>query len=48
MIGIITLMSTILMIFIHNGFEKIRIELKYRNRLLEEQNNILENKTGNI
>lgn len=44
MIGIITVLGTIIAIFIYNGLKDIKIELKYKNQLLEEQNEILRQK----
>ena len=44
MIGIITILGTIIAIFIYNGLKDIKIELKYKNQLIEEQNEILRQK----
>jgi hypothetical protein len=41
MIGIITILGTLTMIIIHSGLKDITIELRYKNKLLEEQNEIL-------
>jgi hypothetical protein len=41
MIGIVTILGTLTMIIIHSGLKDITIELRYKNKLLEEQNEIL-------
>jgi len=41
MIGIVTILGTLTMIIIHSGLKDITIELRYKNNLLEEQNEIL-------
>jgi len=41
MIGIITILGTLTMMIIHSGLKDITIELRYKNKLLEEQNEIL-------
>ena len=41
MIGIITILGTLTMIIIHSGLKDITIELRYKNKLLEDQNEIL-------
>ena len=41
MIGIITILGTLTMIIIYSGLKDITIELRYKNQLLEEQNEIL-------
>jgi hypothetical protein len=45
MIGIITLLGTVLIITLHSVLKDIKIELKYKNTLLEEQNQILRNRS---
>lgn len=44
MIGIATILGTIITIVVYNGLKDIKIELKYKNQLLEEQNEILRQK----
>ena len=44
MIGIITILGTLTMMIIHSGLKDITIELRYKNKLLEEQNEILKPK----
>ena len=41
MIGIITILGTLTMMIIHSGLKDITIELRYKNKLIEEQNEIL-------
>jgi len=41
MIGIVTLIGTLTVIIIHSGLKDITIELRYKNKLIEEQNEIL-------
>ena len=45
MIGIITLLGTVLIITLESVLKDIKIELKYKNTLLEEQNQILRNRS---
>jgi hypothetical protein len=41
MIGLLTISLVIMGTFIHFKLDDIRVELKYRNTLMEEQNEIL-------
>ena len=45
MIGIITLLGTVLIITLESVLKDIKIELKYKNTLLEEQNQILRDRS---
>ena len=48
MIGIVTLLGTALIITIHSGLKDIKTELKYKNNLLQDQNEILKHLLNNL
>ena len=45
MIGIITILGTLTTIIIYSGLKDITIELRYKNKFLEEQNKILKDRS---